>query len=164
MTQFPTGSSAPNTSAAESKIKPPAICLIVVAVLSLLFGAYSLFNNAMALVNPPSQAEIEAELERGIAEEGLDAQQAELARSWVGTATSVGPVMGTIWALALTLASIVIIWGGVKMLQLRSYGLAMTASVLALIPCISPCCVLGIPFGIWALVVLRNNDVKAAFT
>jgi hypothetical protein len=33
-----------------------------------------------------------------------------------------------------------------------------------MIPCISPCCLLGLPIGIWALVVLLKPEVKAAFT
>jgi hypothetical protein len=49
------------------------------------------------------------------------------------------------------------------MKNLQSYGLAMTASIVAMIPCISPCCILGLPFGIWALVILNRPEVKAAF-
>jgi hypothetical protein len=56
----------------------------------------------------------------------------------------------------------VIFYGAIKMKDLQGYGLAMTAAILCLIPCFSICC-LGIPFGIWALIVLLNADVKAAF-
>jgi hypothetical protein len=59
--------------------------------------------------------------------------------------------------------SAVVIAGGAKMKRLESYGLAMTSSILAMIPCCSPCCLLGLPFGIWALVVLMDPSVKAAF-
>ena len=50
-----------------------------------------------------------------------------------------------------------------KMKKLESYGWAMTASILALAPCISPCCLVGLPIGIWALVVLAKPEVKSAF-
>ncbi len=33
----------------------------------------------------------------------------------------------------------------------------------AMIPCVSPCCLLGLPLGIWALIVLVKPEVKAAF-
>jgi hypothetical protein len=57
-----------------------------------------------------------------------------------------------------------IIFGALRMRQLRSYGLAVAAAILSLIPCLgSPCIVLGVPFGIWALVVLVNSDVRQAF-
>jgi hypothetical protein len=32
-----------------------------------------------------------------------------------------------------------------------------------MIPYISPCCCLGLPIGIWALVVLNNEQVKSSF-
>jgi len=57
----------------------------------------------------------------------------------------------------------VIIFGCIKMLKLQSYGFAFTTSILAMIPCISPCCLLGIPFGIWGLVVLNDPQVKQFF-
>jgi hypothetical protein len=49
------------------------------------------------------------------------------------------------------------------MQQLTSHGLAMAAAIIAMIPCFSPCCVLGLPFGIWALVVLSKPEVKSQF-
>jgi hypothetical protein len=57
----------------------------------------------------------------------------------------------------------VILFGAVKMMRLQNLGLAMAASILAVIPCLSPCCCLGIPFGIWSLVVLNRPEVKSAF-
>jgi hypothetical protein len=51
----------------------------------------------------------------------------------------------------------------VKMKRLESYGLAMTAAIIVMVPYVSPCCILGLPFGIWALVVLCDSSVKAAF-
>ena len=56
-----------------------------------------------------------------------------------------------------------ILVGAIKMLRLESQGWAKTAAVLAMIPCISPCCVLGLPFGIWAFVALDDPLVKSAF-
>jgi hypothetical protein len=61
-------------------------------------------------------------------------------------------------------AAIVITIGGMRMKNLENYGLSMTASILLLIPCCGPCCgILGIPVGIWALVVLSDNTVRTAF-
>jgi hypothetical protein len=55
-----------------------------------------------------------------------------------------------------------ILYGGMEMNKLRSFGLAMTASIVAMIPC-SVCCLLGLPFGIWAVVVINKPEVRAAF-
>jgi len=61
------------------------------------------------------------------------------------------------------LVAIFIIYAGLKMKELKQWNLVVVASVLAMIPCISPCCIIGLPIGIWALVVLMRPDVKAAF-
>ena len=87
--------------------------------------------------------------------------------SWLGGSFS-GGGMGA-GALGITMRTVflllqcVIALAGWRMGKLRNYPSAMAGSVLAIIPCISPCCVVGIPFGIWALVVLMKPGVKAAF-
>lgn len=69
--------------------------------------------------------------------------------------------------VAMSLIGIVVgglvVYGAVKMKNLENHGLSMAAAIIAMIPCISPCCVLGLPFGIWAIVVLSDPSVKAAF-
>jgi hypothetical protein len=57
------------------------------------------------------------------------------------------------------------ILGGVMMRRLRGYPLAMTGAVLVAVPCLSPlgCCLMGEVIGIWCLVVLLAEDVRAAF-
>ena len=55
------------------------------------------------------------------------------------------------------------ILGGIMMRSLKSYGWGMAGSIVSLIPCATGCCCTGIPFGIWALIVLSRPDVKAAF-
>jgi hypothetical protein len=53
--------------------------------------------------------------------------------------------------------------GGGKMASMESYRLARLGAILACIPFTSPFVFLGIPFGIWALVLLYDPQVKAAF-
>ncbi|MDP8924982.1 MAG: hypothetical protein M3O34_19215 [Chloroflexota bacterium] len=48
------------------------------------------------------------------------------------------------------------------MRALRSWGVAMAGAILAIVPC-GPCCLLGLPFGIWAILVLIDDEVKQAF-
>ena len=73
-----------------------------------------------------------------------------------------GPA-GAAYDLLGIIADIVIILGAVRMKGLQGYGLAVAASVLALLPCLSPCCILSMPFGIWALIVLMRPEVKSQF-
>ncbi len=83
---------------------------------------------------------------------GPDASMAIL----TGTASIVSGMVGIVVAG-------VIIFGALKMKSLENYTLSMVASILAMVPCISPCCLIGLPIGIWALVVLNRPEVKGAF-
>lgn len=65
--------------------------------------------------------------------------------------------------LPLLILSGFMFFGALKMKNLESYGLAMAAAIIACIPCCGSCCCIGIPVGIWSLVVLRKPEVKAAF-
>lgn len=56
------------------------------------------------------------------------------------------------------------LFGAIQMYRCEMYGVCMAAAILACIPCVcSSCCILGIPFGIWALVVMNDEGVKSAF-
>ncbi len=56
-----------------------------------------------------------------------------------------------------------IIYASLKMKTLTQWSLCVAASIIAMIPCISPCCIVGLPIGIWCLVVLTKPEVKTAF-
>lgn len=56
-----------------------------------------------------------------------------------------------------------IIYASLKMKELTQWGLCVAASIIAMIPCISPCCIVGLPIGIWCLVVLTKPEVRASF-
>jgi hypothetical protein len=56
----------------------------------------------------------------------------------------------------------VVAFGGYQMKTLRSHGWAMAGSIVAMIPC-TGCCLLGLPFGIWSIVVLGRPEVNRAF-
>ena len=63
----------------------------------------------------------------------------------------------------LGIAIAIIVWiGAGNMRSLTGYGMALTASILAMLPCYCGC-VVGVPIGIWALIVLLNAEVKEAF-
>ncbi len=58
---------------------------------------------------------------------------------------------------------VVAILSGWYMRRLSRYGLSVAGAVVSLLPLATGCCVTGIPFGIWALIVLSRPDIKAAF-
>jgi hypothetical protein len=53
--------------------------------------------------------------------------------------------------------------GAIAMFRQRGYGLALAGAISALVPCEIYCCLPSLPLGIWALIVLNNAEVKAAF-
>jgi hypothetical protein len=62
------------------------------------------------------------------------------------------------------LGSVLSMLGGSLMCARKARGFAILASIITAIPCLtSACCLLGLPIGIWALIVLFQPDVKAAF-
>ena len=71
--------------------------------------------------------------------------------------------LGIVISIVGILVAGFIIHGAMQMQKLQQYNLVMAATVAAMVPCISPCCFLGLPIGIWALVVLMKPEVKAAF-
>jgi len=57
----------------------------------------------------------------------------------------------------------IVIAGSASMLSMRYYPLGFIAAVLTMIPGTSACCLLGLPLGIWTIVVLLRPEVRAAF-
>jgi len=73
------------------------------------------------------------------------------------------PVEDILVVAAFFFTAILVAVGGAKMAFMESYLMARIGAALACIPLISPFVVWGIPFGIWALIVLSDPKVKAAF-
>jgi tRNA A-37 threonylcarbamoyl transferase component Bud32 len=65
-------------------------------------------------------------------------------------------------ALPIAFGAVFLLLATVRMLRLQSYHIVIMAIVLALLPW-SPGWILGLPFGIWALVVLCKPEVIAAY-
>ena len=138
-------STAPPDARARARqlVNGPAIALIVTAALGMVGNGVGLI---MHLVGrgfvPPAY--------------GMNPEALRLFQMFNG------PLGAGIRIVPLALGVLVLV-GALKMQQLRSRGLAMTAAILAMIPCLSPCCLLGLPFGIWALVVLSKPEVQSQF-
>jgi hypothetical protein len=73
-------------------------------------------------------------------------------------------IVRLVWGICMLLASCASFYGGLCLKRLRNYPAARAGAIVACVPCLGPCCLLGIPFGIWALTTLSDADVKAAFT
>jgi hypothetical protein len=127
---------------AAGRVAGPAIGLIVAASVSLAFFACLTAIYVLVLVMVSSG--------RNFGNQPADPS--------VGLGAVIMIIIGVIGVIR----GILLIVGAVKLKKLDSYGFAMTAAILAVIPCCS-CFPVEIPFGIWALVVLNDPAVRAAF-
>jgi tRNA A-37 threonylcarbamoyl transferase component Bud32 len=82
--------------------------------------------------------------------------------SGMSTNDRIGGALLLGWCILGLLAGAVLIQAGLRMMGHRSYRLALLGSVLAMLP-ISPMFVFGLPLGSWALAVLCEPEVEAAF-
>jgi hypothetical protein len=124
--------------AARQAVKGPAIGLICVASLSLLLGLDCIMLDALVLM-------------AGVAEIGEPQFH------------GVQLVVRTVWGLVICANCVFAIWAAISMQKLQQHQLCWLASIMACIPAIGPCFCLGIPFGIWAVIVLNRPEVDEAF-
>jgi hypothetical protein len=127
------------SSAAASRLAGPAIALMVVASLHLVLACiglpFSIYEMTQAGGPRPGP---------------------------FGDAggNPVANIIGGVIAMAI---QAFILFGAFQMKSASNYGVSMAVAILSLIPCCSSCLILGIPFGIWALIVLMDPEVKSAF-
>ena len=127
-------------AAAQQAVAGPAIALMVVAGICI----------AMLMITIPFELFL---LVSGAA--------ARLQRRAVDPTLTV--VIRLVWSCFLMAGSCYIFWGALQMKRLANYSLAKSAAIVACVPCIGPCCLLGIPFGAWALTVLGQPEVWKSF-
>lgn len=148
---------------ALQKVKAPAILLIVTAVLSLLATAWNAYSYANGDIDRQLDAQLEQQRKQVDENPQINAQDKQrtkdMLNQWFQAVRSALPIVLALVALA----RVVMIVAGVQLLNGSGRGLGILASILAMIPCIDACCLLGLPVGVWLLVVLLSPDVKAAF-
>jgi hypothetical protein len=133
----------PGRAKALNLLAGPAIALMITAGLGILAQLFSVARHLLGTMAMPFLA-------------------SDLGPAGRVLQLMTGPI-GLAVALVALAIGVVVLVGALKMKAGRSYGFALAATILAMVPCVSPCCCLGLPFGIWALVVLLKPEVKAAF-
>lgn len=146
---------------ARQRVQAPAIALMVTGIVNLLGVAWITFNvGSVTLISADRLHEQLLDMYKQFPE-----IQAELTKKPADELKS--QIMLTGWGLAALglLSSALIIGGGIRMLSLKSYSLGVCGAIFAALPCVSgvACCGVGEIVGIWALIVLLNAEVRAAF-
>jgi hypothetical protein len=129
----------------RGKLMGPAISLLIVTGLSILYWLFSILMGMVGMASSASNPDLQ--------------EAEELMGPGFVTAVQGGSMAVSV---AFLLLQLVVLIGAIRMLQVRSWGLCLAACIVAVVPCVSPCLILGIPFGIWGLVVLMREDVKLA--
>jgi len=117
------------------KIVAPAVGLMIAGLWKLL----SAFNNALFLLPDGSR--------------WLDKIMGEHFFSGRGSLVIFGIVLFKL------VPGLLILFGGYQMLRLRSYAWAVAAAILSIVAC----SLIGLPMGIWALIILLQPDVRETF-
>ena len=137
----PHGGFDPN--AAMEKVKVPAIIMMICTIIGMVFMVVGFLMNVLGTG-------------LGVANGGAGGNDV-LVQLTTGAIGIVGNCIGL-------LAGGFCIFAFTKMMKLQSRGIAYTAVIMSMIPCTGSCCYLNIGVGIWALVVLADDNVKASFT
>jgi hypothetical protein len=128
---------------AVQMVSGPAIGLMITAGLGFAVNALSIIMRLVRVASPPPPPELPPELVRVF----------EIMN---------GPVAIVAGIIGLAI-SLFVLYGALKMQKLTSRGLVIAAAIVAMVPCFSPCCLVGLPIGIWALVVLSKPEVRSQF-
>jgi hypothetical protein len=158
--------------AVRRRVQLPAIFLIALGVLNLLLALYQVvttvwtgFMPAKALVEQ-QQRSIDM-IDRLFPNAGFKAVYAQqMANKTPEDVKTQALVTSSLATAIMLLTALLPLIGGVRMLKLRSYGLAVVGSITIALPCLSlsGClCGVGQVVGIWAVIVLLNPDVRASF-
>ena len=156
----------PVSTAAKRKLLPPGILMILVGVLGLGYWTMASVNVYIVEDGPEAIADVQIdEFNRGVdanPDVPLDQRQQQK-DAFEKIVNGVLPFLPTLLGVGVV-GSLIVLVGGISMLTRLSRGLSIFASLLAMIPFVSSCCcMIGLPVGIWSLVVLFSADVKAAF-
>jgi hypothetical protein len=134
-------------SAVDSKLNAPAIGILVTGLLGACLSLYGIIDE---LFGSKNKVEIPTGLSPGM--ERILKSLVELLEAFSVHLNLLALILGVFTLMA-----------GVRMRQRRSYGLVIVGIIFGMLPCLSPCCCTGLPFGIWALVVLSNPEVRNSF-
>lgn len=125
------------TNENSRKLKIPAIALIVAGILNILIGLYFLLSGIIVAYS-------------GVVYKNFNTEQEKFA-------FQIGFYGVIILGILSLVVAPIIIAGALKMMRGASGGAAKLSPILAMIPIISfPGFLLGIPFGIWALIAMKK--------
>ncbi len=126
------------TVSGTGKIVAPAVGLLVAGLLKIFSALTALF-----ILSNPNTGELGAMFKS----------------LGVGPLVHLGGMAGFGLMLFTVVPALLILFGALQMMRLRSYAWAIAAGILALVSC----SLIGLAMGIWALIILSRQDVRETF-
>lgn len=130
---------------AREALNVPGILFIVIGGIGVLLALYGVATSGMS----------EAQLAQAMSDPNFPPQAKEFLSKFAGSGKIINLLALPVYAL--------VIFGGIQMRSLKMYPLAVATALVAMIPCQCACC-LGLPVGIWALMVLFKPEIRAQFS
>ena len=156
----PAAPSSPPGASPSEQVSLPGIFLMVLGAFGDLVGAMGLLQSALS--KGDSVQKTIAELNDTLSSLGLGNQVDQHLIEQLVRASEKTSVMFGLFGMLL---SAVVFVGGLQMRMLKMYPLALAACIIAMLPCYGwCCCIVGMPVGIWGLVLLLKPEIKNAFT
>jgi hypothetical protein len=82
----------------------------------------------------------------------------------LGSSDAFGPAFLIGVCIFAALMNGVVLFSAIQMIRLRMWGFAFAGCIIGALPFVSSaCCIITLPFSIWAIVVLFKPEVKACF-
>lgn len=133
--------------AALQELKTPGLLMVVYGGVSLVTILTSVVADLFRKEGDPLQQ--------------LPPETPEFFRRILEMQASIPPWVHWTQALVALVMAACITFGGVKLMQGRSRKWAMTGAILSIFPCLGGCCcLLGIPLGIWVLVLIQKPHIR----
>ena len=139
----------------------PAVLLIVTGILNLFFaGGFGLVAATItpevlekAMNDPNQHPALREILAKNLEKQSMEEMASQTRMQYL--IVSITNVLTTFFA----------IFAGIRMLQLRNYGLVFFGALVSAVPCISgsSCCCIGEAAGIYAIILLLQSDIRDAF-
>lgn len=154
---------------ARRAIMPVVICSLVVASLSILFQLFSIVTTLTLSTEEHRQQTIERteqmlDIIESLAPGSLPPESRDLMRESAEMAGNPRSLFNLAQVFIVFFATLFITFGLWRMRQLRSWELGIAASIMMMLPCtFHYCCIVGLPLGIWSLVLLNKDYIKDAF-
>ena len=144
---------------ALARVSLPSTLLLITGIFSII-GA--ILSGLMPVFFPQF---LEGILAEAAADPDFPAEQREALEMQVESFRTMGWFYFISAGIGLV-GAIVMILGSMKMKNLEGYAMAMAGCIAAICPFTSPCCscIFHIAIGIWGIVVIANQDVKAHFS